>query len=132
MILIILEERNNLSIRYKSRLKKFIVQTINNIPKQEDSYNPIPSNSKSSEPSIRINYHGSEKERILETLKDRKLLDTIPSTQNIILYRKREPEKDICPALRFKPKNDTERIIDYIKSNGYFRLQSIKIQNELK
>ena len=59
------------------------------------------------------------------------IFDSVPRPPEVI-FRKRAADKDIVPPLKFKPRNNTERIADYIRNEGLSQLQSSVILNDLR
>ena len=56
----------------------------------------------------------------------------MPLPETKIKYRERISKGDINPVFRFKPKTDSERVIDYIRNGGFTQLQSSKTVDELE
>eukprot|EP00826_Nyctotherus_ovalis_P035002 TRINITY_DN2961_c0_g2_i1.p2 TRINITY_DN2961_c0_g2~~TRINITY_DN2961_c0_g2_i1.p2 ORF type:complete len:118 (-),score=14.28 TRINITY_DN2961_c0_g2_i1:412-738(-) len=73
----------------------------------------------------------NEAERISESVRRAAIFDSVPRPPEV-QFRKRAAGKDIVPALRFQPRNNTERVIDYIRKEGISQLQSLSVLNEIR
>ena len=82
-------------------------------------------------PGLRFKSFKTESQRIQDTLKKMAELDLVPSPELKIQYRKRVAQNDINPVFRFKPKTDSERVIDYIRNGGLSLVQELKTLKEL-
>jgi len=111
----------------------FLIKKAFNTPKvQNDYYSPIRVRGKFNEKDFRFNTYISEKFRVQESLKNAEILDTVPMPPLKTLERVREPDKEIGPVFRFKAKNNSERLADYISKSGLSALQSPSAINEIK
>ena len=65
-------------------------------------------------------------------MKSAEIYDAVPLPKEKVQFRKRVAECDINPALRFKPKTDAERVIDFIKGGAYLELQNTEVLKQIK
>ena len=105
---------------------------MNKIPTQNDYYNSTRTRSKYAEPGFRFKSFQSEYQRKKNAMEHVADLDIVPNPDKKIEYRQRVPDNDINPVIRFQPRNDSERVIDYIRNGGFFPLQGVNTSNELK
>ena len=83
------------------------------------------------EPEFRFNTYISEKDRVKESIKNASILDSVPIPKRRFEYRERIISKEISPAFRFQPHDNSERVIDFIRENGISQLQTPKVFSDI-
>lgn len=97
--------------------------------KQHDNYSSR--EVKATRKGFRFASRKNEAERIGESIKYGAIFDCVPRPPEV-QFRKRAAHQDIVPPLRFQPRNNAERVLDYINKRGISQLQSLKVLDELR
>ncbi len=100
--------------------------------KRNDYYSPVRVKPKFVEQDFRFNTYISEKQRVQEAIKNASMLDTVPMPEKKPTLRQRVVEKEIGPEFRFQAKNNSERVLDYMREHGFSHLQTPSVLGQLK
>lgn len=118
------KNRDVLICNYRNRLLKFMESVKCSDFKFTDSYDHTKTPDKMDLPIFKFT-HKYEKDKIKEAVNQSKILDLTPldAKPTRFQFRERDKSKDIGPEMRFQPKNNVERMLDFINTNGIAQLQ---------